>query len=83
MKNWDNLHANVDILKTVLDAYHYFDLKSNLTGSTVRNAGETSDINRRFSICSHVDPRLGSQMGRRKTIYESCDSFDHCVECLA
>ena len=46
VKNWDTLHANVDILKTVLDAYHYFDLKSNLTGSTVRNAGETGDINR-------------------------------------
>ena len=26
----------------------YFELKGNLTGSTVRNTGETGDINRRF-----------------------------------
>ena len=40
-KNWD---ANMDILKNGLDAYKFFELKGNLTGSTVRNTGETGDI---------------------------------------
>ena len=39
-KNWDALGANMDTFKTGLNACYYFELKSNLTNSTVRNTGE-------------------------------------------
>ena len=46
-KNLEALLANMDILITGLDVCHVFELKVNLTDSTVWNTGETADI---FSI---------------------------------
>ena len=43
------LHTNMDILKVGLDTYYIFELKGNLTDSTVCNTGEAGDINRWFS----------------------------------
>ena len=40
-KNWDALRANMDILKTLLDTYKCFELKGNLTDSSVWKTGET------------------------------------------
>ena len=41
------------------------------------------NIYRGFSICTHVDLKLGSQMSRLNTIDKRCSLFDHCIEFLA
>ena len=42
--NMEVLHANIDIFTVGLEVCHVFELKGNLTDSTIWNTGETGDI---------------------------------------
>ena len=42
--NLEALHIYMDISKAGQDVCHVFELKGNLTGSTVRNTGEKGDM---------------------------------------